>query len=294
MRRIIITGAQGQLGKRLVAQLGQRMGMEVIGLDRQALDISSKKSIAEAFNHWNPDGVINAAAYTAVDLAEDEPELAFAVNATGAENLAEACTRSGIDFIHVSTDYVFDGQATQPYQTDEQTNPLGVYGTSKLAGEKAVEAAFQNEKTQSKFWIFRVAWLYDAVGKNFLTTMLRLAQKGQPLRVVDDQWGSPTAAGPLATMLIDCIENPERLAAGIWHYGTAGPTHWCAFAQAIFEFRNLDIVVHPCSSSEYPTKATRPSYSYLDPNPLMQALGRNAIPWKEELKQCLLEQAETN
>jgi dTDP-4-dehydrorhamnose reductase len=294
MRRIIITGAQGQLGQRLVEQLSQRAGLQAIGLDRSALDISSTKSIEQALNHWTPDAVINAAAYTAVDQAEDESELAHAVNAKGAGNLAQICAKRGLNFIHVSTDYVFDGKASTPYQSDQTPNPIGVYGASKLAGEEAVHGAFQNENTAAKFWIFRVSWLYDSVGKNFLTTMLRLAEKGFPLRVVEDQWGAPTAAGPLAAMLIDCIDKPEQLASGIWHYGTAGPTHWCGFAQAIFEFRNLNVEVHPCSSSEYPTKAPRPSYSYLDPNPLMQALGKKAIPWKEELKQCLLEQAESN
>lgn len=289
MRRIIITGAQGQLGKRLVEQLGQQHEMEAIALDRNALNITDYTDVISALERWSPDGVINAAAYTAVDQAEDEPELAHAVNAEGPENLARACALKGIDFIHVSTDYVFSGSSTVPYQATDTTGPIGIYGVSKLAGETAVQKAFSEVKSNAKHWIFRVAWLYDAVGKNFLTTMLRLAENGQPLRVVSDQWGSPTAASPLAGMLIDCMAVPNRLPTGIWHYGTEGPTHWCDFAKAIFELRDLKVDVIPCSSNEYPTKARRPVYSYLDPHPLMTALGRQAVPWKDELEHCLSE-----
>ena len=289
MRRIIITGAQGQLGKRLVEQLGQRNGLEAIAFDRNALDITNDQAVLAAFERWSPDGVINAAAYTAVDQAEDEPELAHAVNAKGPENLAKACAKRGVDFIHVSTDYVFNGLSSLPYQSTDTPHPIGVYGTSKLAGEAAVQKAFLEVGCSPKHWVFRVAWLYDCVGKNFLTTMLGLIEKTSPLRVVSDQWGAPTAAGPFASMLIDCIEAPKRLPEGIWHYGTEGPTNWHAFANAIFELSDVEQVVLPCSSSEYPTKARRPSYSYLDPLPLMTALGRQASPWKDELQQCLAE-----
>ena len=289
MRRIIITGAQGQLGKRLVEQLGQHNEMEAIALDRNALNISDYDAVLMALERWSPDGVINAAAYTAVDQAEDEQELAHAVNAKGPENLARACALKGIDFIHVSTDYVFNGLSTTPYRTTDTPDPIGIYGVTKLAGETAVQKAFLEGESNAKHWVFRVAWLYDAVGKNFLTTMLRLAEKSQPLRVVSDQWGSPTAAGPLASMLIDCMAAPNRLPAGVWHYGTEGPTHWCDFAKAIFELSDLQVDVIPCSSGEYPTKARRPSYSYLDPHPLMTALGRQAVPWKDELEHCLSE-----
>jgi dTDP-4-dehydrorhamnose reductase len=293
MRRIIITGAQGQLGKRLVEQLEHRAGLEAIALDRGDLDISDAKSVRNTLDEWSPDGVINAAAYTAVDQAEDEPELAHAVNAVGAENLAKECAKRGLNFIHLSTDYVFDGTSSTPYQTHEHPSPIGIYGASKLAGEEAVQSAFHKADAQGKFWIFRVAWLYDVTGKNFLTTMLRLAEKDGPLRIVNDQWGAPTAAGPLAAMLIDCIETPHRLPAGMWHYGTEGPTHWCEFAQAIFELSDLKVEVQPCSSSEYPTKALRPSYSYLDPKPLMDALGKQVVPWLDELKACLIVNGES-
>lgn len=287
----MITGAKGQLGNRLVEKLNQRSGLEAISLNRIDLDISDENSVRKALDKWAPDGVINAAAYTAVDQAEDETELAFSVNFQGVEHLAKGCAKKQIPFIHLSTDYVFDGSNSSPYKASQTPNPMGVYGASKLAGEEAVQAAFHDHNNPTKFWIFRVGWLYDSVGKNFLTTMLKLGRKGEELRVVSDQWGSPTAAGPLASMLVDCMENPDCLPSGIWHYGTEGPTHWYAFAQAIFQLSSLEVDVQPCKSSEYPTKARRPAYSYLDPKPLMQALGKPVIPWREELQNCLLDHA---
>ena len=287
MRRIIITGAQGQLGKRLVEQLGQHNEMEAIALDRNALNISDYDAVLMALKRWSPDGVINAAAYTAVDQAEDEQELAHAVNAKGPENLARASALKGIDFIHVSTDYVFNGLSTTPYRTTDTPDPIGIYGVTKLAGETAVQKAFLDGESNAKHWVFRVAWLYDAVGKNFLTTMLRLAEKGQPLRVVSDQWASPTAAGPLAGMLIDCMAAPNRLPAAVWHYGTEGPTHWCDFAKAIFEETNTKISISPIKTQEYPTPAKRPQYSVLNKLRIKKNLKVETPYWRDSLVKAL-------
>ena len=283
MRRIIITGAQGQLGKRLVEQLGQHNEMEAIALDRNALNISDYDAVLMALERWSPDGVINAAAYTAVDQAEDEQELAHAVNAKGPENLARACALKDIDFIHVSTDYVFNGLSTTPYRTTDTPDPIGIYGVTKLAGETAVQKAFLDGESNAKHWVFRVAWLYDAVGKNFLTTMLRLAEKGQPLRVVSDQWASPTAAGPLAGMLIDCMAAPNRLPAAVWHYGTEGPTHWCDFAKAIFEIKNITFKVNPIVSKQYPTPAKRPFYSLMKAEKIRLEFNIEVPYWRDLL-----------
>ncbi|MDG2208817.1 MAG: dTDP-4-dehydrorhamnose reductase [Flavobacteriales bacterium] len=292
MRRVIITGAQGQLGKRLVQEAGRRDQWEVRAFGREDLDITSQAAVDQAIEQWHPDVVINAAAYTAVDQAEEDEESAFAVNGIGPGFLASTCARKGVNFIHVSTDYVFDGESSRPYLPEDPTNPVGVYGVSKRLGEKAVSRGYQEVASGSKHWIFRAAWLYDSTGKNFLTTMLRLAEKGQALRVVSDQLGAPTAAGPLASMLMDCAENPDVLDAGIWHYGTVGPTSWFDFARAIFQLTDKDVEVNPCSTADYPTRAKRPAYSYLDPYPLMRKWSKEPVPWELQLKECLDEKAE--
>ena len=222
-----------------------------------------------------------------MDQAEDEPELAHAVNAKGPENLARACALKGIDFIHVSTDYVFNGLSTTPYQTTDTPDPIGIYGVTKLAGETAVQKAFLEGEIQCETLGFQSGLVIRCCWKEFFDDDVAIGRERSTAASVSDQWGSPTAAGPLAGMLIDCIAAPNRLPAGVWHYGTKGPTHWCDFAKAIFELSDLQVDVIACSSNEYPRKSRRPSYSYLDPHPLMTALGRQAVPWKEELEHCL-------
>lgn len=285
MRKVLITGANGQLGSRL-SEITLSNGDVVVVCDRERLDITDSASIERAMSEHNPHVVINAAAYTAVDGAEEEADLAHAVNAIGAGQLACTCADSGIDLIHVSTDYVFAGNQNEPYRTDTEPAPTGVYGHSKWRGEKAIETAFATA-ARSNAWIFRVAWLYDSRGRNFAQTMLRLGASGKALKIVNDQLGAPTAAGPFAELLMEVAQNPKLLRPQTWHYGTLGPATWYDFARAIFAHKEMVVDAMPCTTDAYPTPAQRPAYSYLDPYPLMQALGRNPEHWKDQLQRVL-------
>lgn len=255
----------------------------VYAVDRSECDITDPQSIARTLDAFEPHVVINAAAYTAVDQAESDLDQAHAINATGPGLLACACAERGMDLVHISTDYVFDGTAQQPYTPSDATAPQGVYAASKLGGEEAVQRAFRASEHVARFWIIRVAWLYDVRGSNFLQTMLRLGNAGKALKVVDDQVGAPTAARPFAECLMELVtmENPPQ--SGIWHYSTLGPTTWFGFAQAIFKAKGLSVDLTPCTTEEFPTPAKRPAYSYLDGAPLADALGRTQVPWDLEL-----------
>jgi dTDP-4-dehydrorhamnose reductase len=285
MRKVLITGANGQLGSRL-SELALSNGGTVIVCDRKRLDITDSASIEQTLLTHKPQVVINAAAYTAVDGAEEEVDMAHAVNAIGVGQLARVCADSGIDLIHVSTDYVFAGNQNEPYRTDSEPAPTGVYGHSKWEGEKAIAKAF-TASAQSHAWIFRVAWLYDSRGRNFAQTMLRLGASGKALKIVNDQLGAPTAAGPFAELLMEVAQNPALLRPRTWHYGTLGPATWYDFALAIFAHKKMEVDATPCKTNAYPTPAQRPAYSYLDPYPLMKALGRNPEHWKDQLQRVL-------
>lgn len=290
MRRILVTGAGGQVGSRFVECAAFRKDeVEVIPMTREVLDVADSESVANAIRLHRPDAVVNLAAYTQVDSAETHADEAFQVNAIAPGILAQHCQLAEIDFVHVSTDYVFDGQSDRPYRVEDQTGPKGVYARSKWEGEEAVRAAFaEGSGSTSKHWIVRAAWIYDTRGKNFMQTMLQLANRGIPLRVVSDQWGAPTAAEPFASTLLELVLNREHVASGTWHHGTLGPTTWFDFAKAIFEELSLTVELSPCSTDEFPTPTARPKYSYLDPYPMAQALGKNPIPWREELRHVIL------
>jgi dTDP-4-dehydrorhamnose reductase len=278
MRTVLVTGANGQLGSRLMENTDQN-ALRIVGFDRAELDITCPESIAEALEKHQPHVIINAAAYTAVDRAEEEPERAHAINAKGPQLLAEACAAHGVDLIHISTDYVFDGTLDRPYVPSDVPNPIGVYADSKRAGELAVETT-----TGVRWWVVRVAWLCDTRGHNFMQTMLRLGRSGKALRVVNDQHGAPTFARPFAEALLKLAAQPERIPSGIWHYGPQGPTTWYGFAQAIFEGYGLDVELAPCTTADYPTPAKRPAYSYLDGKPFADALQLPQLHWKEALR----------
>ena len=283
MRKVLVTGGRGQLGSRLAEHAGGNAAM-VFAVDRSACDITDPQSIARTLDAFEPHAVINAAAYTAVDRAESEPDLAHAINAIGPELLALACAERGIDFVHISTDYVFSGTSQQPYSPEDPTAPQGVYAASKLRGEEAVKQAFASAATAARYWIIRVAWLYDVRGSNFLQTMLRLGNAGKDLKVVDDQVGAPTAARPFAECLMALVTMVTPPKSGIWHYSTLGPTTWYGFADAIFKAQELDVDLSPCTTDEFPTPAKRPAFSYLDGGPLANAMGRAQVPWDLELK----------
>ena len=284
---ILLTGAEGQLGRALRDAAGAA-GLDLTALDRGGLDITHPGGVRKALVEYRPGLVINAAAYTAVDLAEDEPERAFAVNRDGAEHLAGACAAAGIPLIHVSTDYVFDGRARRPYRETDPVAPLNVYGRSKAEGEARIRALL------SEHVILRTSWLYAVHGRNFLTTMVRLGRERESLSVVDDQVGCPTLADDLARAIL-------RIAAalpghpapwGTYHLAGGGETTWYGFAQAIFELAppKLGLTVRevlPIRTADYPTPARRPAYSVLDCSRAAESFGIHPPPWRVALEAVL-------
>jgi dTDP-4-dehydrorhamnose reductase len=274
--KVLVTGSSGMLGKALVPCLEAR-GHTVRGLPREELDVTNYDQVFETLSRARPDIVIHSAAYTNVDQAESEPELAYLINGYGSENLAVACARFDTAMVYVSTDYVFDGQQNRPYQPWDQTNPLSVYGKSKLAGEKAVTNHL------SRFQIVRTSWLYGPYGKNFVETILKLAAEKDVLRVVADQFGSPTSTLSLSEIIADLIVT-ERW--GIYHATDGGTTTWHEFAQAILHDRK-QVRVEAIETKDFPRPATRPKYSVLDKTSLINTIGREMVPWQDALNNYL-------
>jgi dTDP-4-dehydrorhamnose reductase len=281
--RTLITGAGGQLGRALVR--GAPAGVELRACGREALDIGSLDAIAHRLDEFRPDLLINAAAYTAVDRAEEDADAAFAINAEAPGLLARACAARGVRLLHVSTDFVFDGRQSSPYAADARSNPLGVYGASKRAGEEAVLAA------DATALILRTGWVYSAGPGNFLSTMLRLHGERDELGVVADQVGTPTAAGNLAAALWSFAARPAL--AGIYHFSDAGVCSWYDFAQAIGEeavalgLLKRAARVKPIRSVDYPTPATRPPYSVLDKTTTWTDAAIEPQHWREALRRTL-------
>ena len=278
--RVVITGGGGQLARELARSAPHNI--EVHSLERATCDITDVASIDAAFAEYEPDIVINAAAYTAVDRAESESELAFPVNETGAGNVARACADANARLIHVSTDYVFDGRRSTPYPVDAEPSPLGVYGRSKLAGERAVR------NSTAAFTILRCGWLYSAAPGNFLTTMLGKMRQGDALRVVDDEVGVPTAAGDVASVIWWCAAT--WVAQPLLHWTPTGKASRYEFALAIQELGlELGLLTTPSSlvavkSSEYPTAAERPRYSVLDASDTWRLMGAEPPDWRSPLR----------
>jgi dTDP-4-dehydrorhamnose reductase len=286
---LLVTGAEGQVGRE-VALRALRHGWETVALGRTDLDITDPVAIHRIVAGLQPTVIVNAAAYTAVDRAETELEAAYAVNRDGAAHLAHAADRNGAAIIHLSTDYVFDGAKGEPYVESDLIAPLGVYGRSKAKGEDAVRAA------ADRHLILRTSWIYAARGRNFLRTMLRLAANSDVLRVVDDQWGSPTAAGDLADVIVRLADKVQQGTMpadgyGTFHAAGAGATTWCGFARTIFqhatypEGRRLEI--RPIGTTEYPTPARRPANSVLDCGRLARVHGLSLRPWPEALAEVM-------
>lgn len=242
-------------------------------------DVTDKDKLSELFNKIKPDYCINAAAYTAVDKAESEPEQAFAVNVTGAKNLAEICKDHSATLIHVSTDFVFDGNGNIPYAEEDSTHPASVYGKTKLQGEQQIEAVL------IEHYIVRTSWLYSQFGNNFMKTMLRVAKERTELNVVDDQTGTPTNAIDLAEAILQIISLGEGH-YGTYHYSNEGETTWYGFAKKIFEINNISISVNPIPTSAYPTPAQRPAYSVLDKSKIKRTFGVNVSSWEDSLAKC--------
>jgi dTDP-4-dehydrorhamnose reductase len=292
--KLLLLGANGQVGhelRRSLASLGEvvsatRDGRLAGGGECETADFDVPESLAALVDRIAPDVVVNAVAWTAVDLAEREREAAFRANAQAPRVVAEACARLGARFVHYSTDYVFDGRGTRPYREDDPTSPLGVYGKSKLAGEEAIRASGADHM------ILRTAWVYAPRGRNFLLTMLRLGAERDRLRVVADQFGTPTSAALIADTTARILAHPLR-ASGTWHLTAGGQASWHGFAEAIFagavERRLLPRapVVEAISTAEYPTPAARPAYSVLDTTKLQRDFGIAPQDWREGLAQAL-------
>ena len=291
---ILLLGANGQVGhelRRSLAPLGSivattRSGILPDGAACEVADFNDPESLRALVDRIAPDLVVNAAAYTAVDRAEDETDAAFRANAEAPGVLANACASRGIPLVHYSTDYVFDGQGTRPYSEGDATGPTGVYGASKLAGEAAIRAA------GARHLIFRTAWVYGARGGNFLLTMLRLGKDRDELRVVADQHGTPTPAYLIADITAQVLrEHPQ--AEGTYHLTAAGGTHWQGFAQAIIEqAHTLGVLerapkVTPIRTEDYPTRARRPAYSRLDISKLQNLLGEELPDWTQALDRVM-------
>lgn len=280
MKKILVTGANGQLGQCLQKISSQFEEFEFIFTDSETLDITNKEEVNDFFWQNAPDFCINAAAYTAVDLAETDIEKAFLVNADGAENLAEACAENNAQFIHVSTDYVFDGENNLAYTEEDFTNPLGVYGASKLAGD---ELALEVNPCSV---ILRTSWVYSEFGKNFVKTMLSLFATKEELNIVADQFGQPTNANDLAEAIMKIIKS-EKITPGIFNFSNLGRISWFDFAEKIAELSEAKIKLNAIETSQYPTPAKRPKNSVLDLDKISKTYAIQLKPWEESLEDCV-------
>ena len=289
-KRIVITGANGQLGQTLMRSTLFELHT-LLPLGREDMDIAIQSEVSAKLDALKPDVIINAAAYTAVDAAETNPEDAYSINEQGVKHLARWCKGKPCHLIHVSTDFVFAGDKNRPYRVDEQANPLSIYGQSKLAGEKML-----TQILPGKFSIVRTAWLYSPYNNNFMKTMLRLMRERDELNVVDDQIGTPTSTAGLAACLHGLVmaEKPGKL----YHWTDAGVSSWYDFAVAIQEealansLLDHAIPIHPISTEKYKTAAVRPPYSVLDKSKALLDLGCPQAHWREALRDVLQTLAE--
>jgi len=275
---ILVTGAVGQLGTDVVAELEKRK-MDYIGIDIADLDITDADAVRAYIIEKKPQSVIHCAAYTAVDNAEDESDLCFKVNATGTENIAKVCCEIGAEMIYISTDYVFDGEGELPYETDAVKAPIGVYGKSKLAGEEAVL-----KHIPQMHYIVRISWVFGKSGNNFVKTMLRLAETRDELSVVADQIGSPAYTPDLAKLLADMALSKKY---GVYHATNEGFCSWAEFATEIMRQSESSCKINPISTEEYPTKATRPKNSRLSKLSLDKAGFERLPTWEDALCRML-------
>ncbi len=279
---VLVTGANGQLGQAIRSVVGNYPSIDFVFCSSSELNITDSSNCESVFEKYKPQFCINAAAYTAVDKAETESEKAYAINVTGAQNLASVCKAHNTVLLHVSTDFVFDGLATQPYSEGAVPNPTGVYGVTKLQGEQAIQ------NTWEKHFIIRASWVYSQFANNFMKTMLRLASERDSISVVSDQIGTPTNAIDLAETLVKIIQycHAELVSAsnyGIYNFSNEGHCSWYDFTKEIFKVNNISINLQPIPTSAYPTPAKRPAYSVLDKSKIKKVFGVEVKDWKESL-----------
>jgi dTDP-4-dehydrorhamnose reductase len=275
--KVFVTGVKGQLGFDVVNELKKR-GHEAVGVDIDEMDITDKDSVNRVIKAAAPDAVIHCAAYTAVDAAEDNEELCRNVNAKGTEYIAKVCRELDIKMMYISTDYVFNGQGTRPWEPDDERAPLNVYGQTKYEGELAVE------ENLAKYFIVRIAWVFGVNGKNFIKTMLNLGKTHDKLTVVADQTGSPTYTYDLARLLVDMIETEKY---GRYHATNEGECTWYEFACEIFRQAGMDVKVEPVGSDQYPAKAKRPANSRMNKDKLEENGFLRLPSWQDALKRYL-------
>lgn len=276
--KVLVTGVRGQLGHDVVNELEKR-GHTAVGVDIDEMDITDAASVEQVIKEAAPDGVIHCAAYTAVDAAEDNVELCRRVNARGTENIARVCRELNCKMMYISTDYVFNGQGTRPWEPDDERQPLNVYGQTKYEGELAVEQL-------EKYFIVRIAWVFGVNGKNFIKTMLNLGKTRDTLTVVCDQIGSPTYTYDLARLLVDMIETDRY---GRYHATNEGLCSWHEFAVEIFRQAGMKVNVIPVTSDQYPARAKRPANSRMDKSKLDAEGFKRLPPWQDALGRYLRE-----
>ena len=292
--RILVTGKNGQLGQSINKLINIETKIEnnpssneFIFVGREELDLSNNSSIINYFdNHDKFDIVINSAAYTAVDQAEEEQELANQVNHLAVKQLAEIVKEQKARLIHISTDYVFNGESDKPYIETSETNPINVYGKTKLAGERTLQ-----EIMPTNAIIIRTSWVYSEYGNNFVKTMLRLGKERDEINVVSDQIGSPTYATDLANAILDIVQNIEFKEVGrktqVYHYSNAGKVSWYDFAKEIFKIAKVDCKVNPITTQQYPTPAQRPKNTLMSKDKIAEIFSVNIPDWKESLNTCI-------
>lgn len=280
MKNVLVTGASGQLGSCIKDLSSGYSKFNFIFTNSSELDISSKEALTSFFQNKKIHYCINCAAYTAVDKAESEMESAAAINFTGAKNLAEACKEFAAILIHISTDFVFDGQSEIAYTEKDPTGPINLYGKTKLEGEKAIQHILEQH------FIIRTSWLYSEYGNNFMKSMIKLGSERSELGVVADQVGTPTYAKDLSNFLLFLISE-NRTEFGVYHYSNLGKTSWYGFAKRIFEIKKIEVNLKPITTSEYPTPANRPKFSLLDKNKVVNTFKINIPHWEDSLETAI-------
>ena len=279
-KRVLVTGANGQLGRTLEDSHTQFDQLEFTFLTKNELDITNNNEVKKYFTANNFDFIVNCAAYTKVEAAEVEAEEAFAVNSLAVEILGKNCKEHDVTLIHISTDFVFNGLSKTPYTEGDTTAPINVYGSTKRKGELVIQ------EVMKEYYIIRTSWLYSEYAFNFMKTMIHLSQEKDQINVVNDQEGTPTYAKDLAKVILKLIERKSHN-FGIYHYSNEGVTTWYGFADQIFSYLNCDIQLKPISSKYFKTDAERPKFSVLDKGKIKGYLQINIPTWQESLKECL-------